>query len=101
MSLIKAAVTNPLQMAIQKNIADANPMQGLHYDRLTSLAAQAKQNPALLPKMRQAAAALKAGGVLRLDDAAKAGMKAALNKPVQMATVTPLKTLGGLLAKAK
>lgn len=89
----KQAVTNPMQMQIQKGIAAKNPMQGLHYDRLTNLAGEAKAGvPGALDKMRQAGSALKRGGVLRLDDAAKAGMKAALNKPVQMATVTPLAT---------
>lgn len=103
--LEKEAVTNPMQMAIQKNIATQNPMQGLHYDRLTTLAGQAKAGvPGALDKMRQASSALKRGGVIRLDDATKIGLKAALNKPTQFAKIAPLvpksKSMIGTLIKA-
>lgn len=103
--LEKDGATNPMQMAIQKRMAAQNPMQGLHYDRITSLAAQAKTDPLMLGKLRQATTALKQTGVQRLDDSVKQGMMAAIKKPVQMATITPLATKLkqplNLLAKVK
>lgn len=88
----KDGATNPMQMAIQKRMAAQNPMQGLQYDRVTSLAAQAKTDPSVLGKLRQATAALKQTGVQRLDDNIKQGIITTIKKPAQIATVTPLAT---------
>ena len=92
MSLVKLAATNPMQMGIQKILANKNPMAGLHYDRLTALAQAAKKNPTMLPKMREAAKALKAtGGAIRQDAGVKQGILSAVNKPPTLAQVVPFR----------
>lgn len=97
--LEKDGATNPMQMAIQRGMAEKNPMQGLQYDRVTSAAAAAKADPSKLPQLRDRLIAFKKTGPVRIDDAAKAGIKAGLHAPAPLAKVAPLAT--GLANKLK
>ena len=89
MSLIKLAVTNPMQMAVSRTLEG---LQKVHYDKLTGAAAAVKKGiPGAVEKMRKASSALKSGGVQRLDDAKKATMAAGINKEPKLANIVPFK----------
>lgn len=97
--LEKEGATNPMQMSIEKGLGQSNPTQALQYSRATAATAAAKADPSKLPLMRERLSALKRSGVTRIDDAAKVGMKAAMNVTAPAANVKPLVT--GLAGKVK